>query len=441
MRRFLIAIALCAILSTPIYQDLVAQEPASTPATPNFDATLSRSNAPSSVELVRTVYRFENDGRGRKDLILRTRILNEVGGRQRQLTFAYKPLSQRLEIPYIRILKSDGSIVNLVTSEVVERPRILAKPGMPDIDLDEKKVSCPQLSPGDVLEYDVATIIDKPLAPGQFWVDHNFRQTAVADEELEIDVPSSRSVKVSTKPGIKAWTTQTGEKTVYHWSHSTPIQGHKLGTVFLSHIPSPDVQLSSFDSWERIGQWYADIEKSKRFPTMSIKAKADELTHGLHTDMEKAESLYNFTAQQIKYISLESLGIAGYNSAAADEVLRRGWGDCKDKVVLLSALLEAEGMNASSALVSPNREFTPTVPSPWSFDHVITMLTLGNKQVWMDPSQPARSFGTLGEKLEGKQALVIPVDGVPHLQEIPMDARAFGPKEADILEVPHNSQQ
>jgi Transglutaminase-like superfamily len=128
------------------------------------------------------------------------------------------------------------------------------------------------------------------------------------------------------------------------------------------------------------------LEKNHRVPTPEIKAKADELTRGSKSELEKVGALYNFAAKQIRYLSLISLGIGGSEPHSAAETLHNAYGDCKDKTALLEALLEAEGIRASSVLISADRKFDLEIPSPWPFDHVITMLELGKDKIWLDPS-------------------------------------------------------
>ena len=265
------------------------------------------------------------------------------------------------------------------------------------------------------------TVIRRPLAPGQFWAQHNFQSNAVMDEQLEIDIPSGRAVKVKTKPDIDAWETRDSKRGIYHWKSLNPTLKYRQSTTDPWH-ETADVQLSSFGSWEEVGRWYARLEENRRIPTTEVRAKADELTKGLHSDLEKAEALYEFVAKKIKYLSLMSLGVGGYVPSSANEVLRKGNGDCKDKVTLLAALLEAKGMYASSVLINPNRELEPEVPSPWPFTHVITMLPLGDEKIWMDPSSALLPFRTLSPQLRKKQGLVMPPGGAPYFEETPQDA-------------------
>jgi hypothetical protein len=224
---------------------------------------------------------------------------------------------------------------------------------------------------------------------------------------------------VKSIPGIKTWETGDNKRIVHHWRNVKP--AGQFGAVSLEPGRTPDVQVSSFLSWEEVGRWYEELERSKRVPSQEIKAKADELTKGVNTEGEKVEALYNFAAKKVKYISLVSLGIGGYEPHPASETLRNLYGDCKDKVALLSALLESEGLHASSLLISADRKLDLEVPSPWPFDHVITMLELGKNRIWLDPSPAVLPLGMLAPSLRGKEGLLMPWDGVPHFEKTPTE--------------------
>jgi len=378
------------------------------------------TNLSSYFELLSTRYRFSNDGTGQKHIVAEIRIANLLGARQRsRLTFDYQPLNQQLEIVYIRIRKRDGRIEHIITNQVIKTPHILSAATLPEVDFNEHTINVPNLQPGDLLEYDVATIIRHPVAPFQFWVVHNFNPNDAVVEELEIDVPKGRSVKMATTFGPQALPVESGGMDIYYWKRQNPTPKIELTSIDSAHIAIPDVQLSSFLSWEDVGRWYSDIEKNSRTPTPDVASRAIEITRGLQTDSEKAEALYNFTARDIKSISLLSLGIGGYKPSMAGDVLKRGWGDCKDKAVLLSALLESEGLHVASVLISPDREFSPSVPSPWYFDHLIVMLRIANKEIWMDPTSAGLPMGTLDQHLCDKEALVMPPNGDPYLGSTP----------------------
>ena len=65
------------------------------------------------IEQVHSHYRFEADGTGRKDTAARIRVQSEAGVEQwGQLPVGYNSANERVEIPYVRVRKQDGSVVN-----------------------------------------------------------------------------------------------------------------------------------------------------------------------------------------------------------------------------------------------------------------------------------------------------------------------------------------
>ncbi|MGA2051649.1 MAG: transglutaminase domain-containing protein, partial [Terracidiphilus sp.] len=154
--------------------------------------------------------------------------------------------------------------------------------------------------------------------------------------------------------------------------------------------------------------------------------EAHELTKNSKTDLERIEALYNFAAKRIRYMSLVSFGIGGSEPRSASETLHNAYGDCKDKTALLEALLEAEGLHASSVLISGDREFDPDMPSPWPFDHVIAVLQVGKENIWMDPSPAFLRFRMLGYPLRGRQGLVVAPEGASRLEKTPAQEESLG---------------
>ena len=167
------------------------------------------------------------------------------------------------------------------------------------------------------------------------------------------------------------------------------------------------------------------LRKTVALQRTDVRAKAQELTKGLNTDLAKTEALYDFVAKNFRYVSL-SLGVGRYQPHAATDVLHDQYGDCKDKHTLLASLLEAEGLHADSVLINSSRKLDPDVPSPSQFDHVITMLPMGKEEVWMDTTSEVAPFRLLAYTLRNKQALVIPPmeppsKVAPHLENTPAD--------------------
>jgi len=386
------------------------------------------------IEKMHSVYRFEADGTGRKETVARIRVQSEAGVQQwGQLQEGYNSADERVEIPYVRVLKADGTIVKAGDDAVQDLSAPVEREAPVYTDYRQKHITVPGLRPGEILEYDMVTVTHTALAAGQFWAEYEFDKTDIdLDETLDVDVPAGRTLKLKCKPGMEPKITEANGRRIYHWSGShlerEDDDKAKDSKKKKKHHPDddrPDIQLTTFESWEQLGQWYATLEKDRRAPTPEVRSKADELTQGLTSDLDKTQALYDYVAKNFRYVSL-SLGLGRYQPHAASDVLHDQYGDCKDKHTLLASLLEAEGLHADSVLINSMRKLDPDVPSPSQFDHVITMLPMGKQEVWMDTTAEVAPFRLLAYTLRNKQALVIPPANPPsslpaHLENTPAD--------------------
>src|SRR3984957_18401827 len=386
------------------------------------------------IEKLNAHYRFESDGTGRKELVARIRVQSEAGVQQwGQLQMGYNSANERVEIPYVRVLQADGTVVKAGDDAVQDLSAPVEHEAPVYTDFRQKHITVPGLRPGDVLEYDMVTLIHTPLAAGQFWTEYEFdKANIVLEETVDIDVPADREVKLKNKNGMDPKISEENGRRTYHWATThlerddddKPASGDKKKKKkHTAEDERPDIQLTTFSTWEQIGRWYASLEKDRRAPSPEVRPKAEELTKGLTTDLDKTEALYDFVANNFRYVSL-SLGVGRYQPHSSADVLHNQYGDCKDKHTLLASLLQAEGLHASSVLINSSRKLDPDVPSPSQFDHVITMLPMGSEEVWMDTTAEVAPFRLLSFTLRNKQALVIPpVDPpssvAPHLETTP----------------------
>ncbi len=223
------------------------------------------------VERLQERYRFENDGTGRKDAILRVRVQSEAGVQGfGQLPFGYNSANDRMDIAYVRVLKPDGKVVTAGADAVQDLSAGVQRFAPVYTDYREKHVTVPGLRPGDVLECEVITTFHTALAPGQFWMQHDFnRASIVLDEQLEIDVPAGRTVKLKAKPGMEPKVTEESGRRIYHWTSAHVVhedegkdknkEKEKKRKKKAEEVP--DVQMTTFVSWEEVGRWYAGLEK------------------------------------------------------------------------------------------------------------------------------------------------------------------------------------
>ncbi|MGB7332451.1 MAG: DUF3857 and transglutaminase domain-containing protein, partial [Terriglobales bacterium] len=368
--------------------------------------------------------RFENDGTEVSETEAVVRIQSQAGVEEfGQLVFGYSSATEKLEVEYVRVRKPDGQVV--VTPESTAQdfaPDVLKEAPMYS-DYRQRHISVAALQPGDTLEYRTVTRVLTPLAAGNFWYEYTFPKGVVVNEDrLELDLPKSREVKLKT-PTRQPEIQETGDRRIYTWLVKDIRPERDKNKEDDDEETGPDVQLTTFTDWKQIAQWYAKLQGERMTGDDSVQKKADELTKGTDTPTEKARRLYDFVARNVRYVSI-SLGIGRYQPHSAADVLQNGYGDCKDKHTLFSAMLRAEGIQSYPVLIDSSRQLDADVPSPAQFDHVITAARLGagTELTWLDTTPEVTPFGLILYQLRNKQAVVASEDSEGGLRRTPADS-------------------
>jgi tetratricopeptide (TPR) repeat protein len=391
------------------------------------------------VEQLSTAYRFERDGTGKRELSLRVKVQSDAGvERFGQLIFGYSSGNEKLDMDFVRVRKADGTVVNAATTDVQDLTAPIAREAPIYTDSRQKHITVPGLRPGDVLEYHIVWTIHTALAKDHFWVEHDFvkRGLIVLDDQLTVNIPAASKVKLKTEPGFDPAIKEQDGRRVYSWKHSNlkpeseieEERKKKAETEAEDEAEEkddedeirPDVQLTTFQSWDEVGQWYADLQKDRVVPDEKIKVKAEEIIKGRTTEKDKAQALYEYVAKNFRYVSL-SLGQGRYQPHAATDVMVNQYGDCKDKHTLLASMLAATGLRAYPVLMNSSRKIDVDIPSPGQFDHVISAIPVGNETLWADTTSEIAPVGLLNPRLRNKKALMIPTTGPAHLETTPAE--------------------
>jgi tetratricopeptide (TPR) repeat protein len=418
----------CALSLSVVFAALLAARAQT--SLPRAPATDDYSQEAAVIEEMSTKIAFKNDGNSTREQISRVRVQTDAGVKQwGLLTFPYQSATQTVEINYVRVRRTDGSTLITPADNVQDLDSEITRSAPFYSDLREKHVAVKGLGKGDILEYQARWRTTKPLIPGQFWFQYNFsHDSVVLAERLEIKVPADRAVKVKGPQATQTVTTEPGSR-VYAWTYSKlqsakePGDDQKKQTdAALGRLAPPDVQISSFQSWEEVGRWYWNLQKDRIEATPEIRAKAAELTKGMPDDAAKLRALYSFVSTQYRYIGI-AFGIGRYQPHAADDVLTNSYGDCKDKHTLLASLLQASGIELYPALINSSFKLDPDIPSPAQFDHIIGYLPRDKDRdaVWLDTTAEIAPFGYLVPRLRDKPALVMSANKSIELVTTPAD--------------------
>jgi Domain of Unknown Function with PDB structure (DUF3857)/Transglutaminase-like superfamily len=187
-------------------------------------------------------------------------------------------------------------------------------------------------------------------------------------------------------------------------------------------------QRGALGSWNEIGRWYSTLTAQRRVLAPDIETKANALTQSKVDFDAKVRAITEFIQSEIRYVAIE-IGIGGYQPHAAAEVFRERYGDCKDKVTLLSAMLQAANIRADYVIINTHRGLVhPKLPSTTSFNHVISAIEIpgeadtsryqaviaassGKHYIIFDPTDEYTPVGSLRSELQNTFALLVTDSG------------------------------
>lgn len=152
-------------------------------------------------------------------------------------------------------------------------------------------------------------------------------------------------------------------------------------------ITYPFVQLSQFAGWAEVAEWGRALYPPQP-PPPAVAEVAAEIA-AAHPDDPGARlvAAARWVQDEIRYYAI-ALGPHSHEPHDLATIARRRYGDCKDKTRLLVGLLGTLGIEAWPAFadVDQGDRLAEWQPSPYAFDHVVTVARLGDRRVWIDPT-------------------------------------------------------
>jgi hypothetical protein len=172
----------------------------------------------------------------------------------------------------------------------------------------------------------------------------------------------------------------------------------------------PAIQFSQFAGWADVVSTELPLFARRHDDEApEMKVLIERLRSQARSNAERAQTALQFVQEEVRYTGIE-LGTGAYAPRSPAEVLRRRYGDCKEKALLAVTLLHALGIEADLALVSSHwmGHLHERLPSPSAFDHAIVRIRLGGRTYWVDPTVTAQG-GTLATLAQADfgEALVI----------------------------------
>jgi Domain of Unknown Function with PDB structure (DUF3857)/Transglutaminase-like superfamily len=298
--------------------------------------------------------------------------------------------------------KADGTRIAVEAANIVTRDGASGLAATYARDLKQRTIIFPDVGVGDTLVTTYKWEIGHGPFPGQFFHSEVFaRSQPITSAEVIVEAPRALDLQVST----------TGTGLTDRSDDIGDIRRHTVTLAPGPYVPEepravasidrdPALLVSTFKSYEELGLAYRALALPKSAVTPEISLLADEITRGIVDKKAQAIAIDAWMKKHIRYVAVYlAVGRVVPNEAAA--VLHNKYGDCKDKVTLMSALLAAKGIASEAALINLGNAYTlPDPPTLTVLNHVIVYLP--DFDVYDDPTAGGAAFGVLAPEAYDK---------------------------------------
>ncbi len=364
--------------------------------------------------------RFHGDGSFVMDEITESRVLTEKGAKM--LTTSNIPYYRRyakVSVVRAEIRKKDGTVKE-ITPEYIKDQTMTALQQMNiyEENFREVVVTFPGLVPGDVVflhtrrEY-------RPLIKNNF---NNIFMLQGFDPidhvKVVIKGPAEKDLNFVVRNGRLKFNTRKDKGTkIYVWEgNNIPALEREPGA------PSPmdyglNLVVSTFRDWKELSDYGARLNRGKIDFNPAMKAKVAELIKGAKTEREKIERIFHFVESKIRYMG-SSMDVGTFiEPHKATYTFEKKFGICRDKSVLMIAMLKLAGIGADDVVINISRRTDPEIPSIY-FEHAIVAVKLKNGRViYMDPTLELSSG--FGETYVGDRYVLHLIEGGKGLIRVP----------------------
>ena len=378
------------------------------------------------LEIVRDHFDYDVNKDGsfteRHEVIMRL-LTQQALQLMRQGSVAYSEGAQEGDLLEAYTLKANGTRI-----DVPREKYLISSSSQAGLDaLHVKSAVFQNVEVGDEVGWTTTLKQNTPWFPGRFSMGMTFtRAVAAHDVEVSLTAPTEGLPLYFDVSGLGGGAPETidvkqgwlGSEKKQHWmwtfTNDKPVMP-EYGAVEDVYT-LPHFIVSSFPDYGAIGTAYEDRAHDKTIATDDIKALADKLTDGVTDRKEQAHRLYDWVSANIKYVAIV-FGTGGIVPHPASEVLHNRYGDCKDHVTLLQALLSAKGIQSTAVLINAGNSYRlAQVASPAAFNHVITFVPEFN--LYLDSTARYAPFGVLPVEDSDKPVVQTATGAIAHTPSV-----------------------
>ncbi len=380
---------------------------------------LDKSNAVIREDI--TKYEIIDRGKGRKYRKAVITILNKKADHFAEVHLFYSKLSKISSIEG-RCVNKYGKIVKKLKSKEIED--IAAFDGY-SIYSDSRMKYFDLRHPDYpyTIEYEIEEEDDGLLStPG--WIPYNRFNVASLKSYLEIKAPLNydlRYMELNMDSAVKE-KTEEGKKVIF-WEFGAfpPIEKENRMPSLSKILPRVITAPSSFEmeeyegnmsDWASFGEWEAKLNSGRDVLPPEFALKIERLVASEESRTDKIRKLYEYLQQNTRYVSIQ-LGIGGWQTFPASDVVENGYGDCKALSNYMKAMLKTAGIESYYTLVRAGIN-TPNIIEEFpsnQFNHMIVCVPNYQDTIWLECTSQDNPFGYLGRFTGDRDVLVINESG------------------------------
>ncbi|GHE30218.1 DUF3857 domain-containing protein [Sphingobacterium griseoflavum] len=203
-------------------------------------------------------------------------------------------------------------------------------------------------------------------------------------------VPKDRNLQFKSFLGApEAKKENIGSALAYYWDITDCEKVDYEPDAPLWHASRQRIECSEFKKWADIGQWAHDVNPIPALqPSGKLRLFADQMwTKAKGDSMRYAQHIADFVQNDIRYMGVE-VGEYSHRANSPEKVFAQRYGDCKDKSVLLAALLKHKGIFSKLILVNSMEEYSleDYLPAPTAFNHMVLYFSIDGRGQYIDPT-------------------------------------------------------
>ncbi len=336
-------------------------------------------------------------------------LMSARGIRERERSAnSFYPASQSLEVAEAWVDEPDGTRIMVGKDGQFTRPSEAAENAPGFTGSQTTTILYPQLREGSRTHVRWRlTQKTPPLLGFEVWAQPPL-ETAVTLGRVVIDAPADLALHWSARGGFEVSDQSAGGlRHIVATIHGTAAEEAERNTVAASDF-QPLFLATSLPRLQELGAIYWRQSHDKAAVTPQIAALAAKLAQG-RTGEPAARAIYDWVTANIRYVAVYLDPNDGWVPHDATAVLKIGYGDCKDHVVLMQALLAAVGIRAEAAMVDWGNRTTDAPLWVPQYNHAIVYLPDYDR--YLNPTNPYASYGSLDRRLAGKTVVIATPDG------------------------------